>query len=233
VRVGDEVFILDCGTGMRDLGNALMGEGGPVEATVLISRYEWDHLQGFPFFVPAFIPGNQLTVLGAPGNGGGVRQYLEHQMAYPCFPVKLSDLGADIDYQDFEADEELAGEDVLVTGLHTVQGELSGFCFKVGRKKLAYLSGPPRTVEDRQQIARLIEGAVLIYGLPRVEDEATEGVRDWQDAVDLAEAARCKQLILFSFQPEDEDEDVARMEQRFRRRHKNVLAAFEGMSLDL
>src|ERR1700722_12059474 len=67
-------FILDCGTGVRGLGAALMAQGsGPISATILLSNTRWDHIQGFPFFAPLFVPGNRITICGPEGGGGSLR----------------------------------------------------------------------------------------------------------------------------------------------------------------
>src|SRR5262249_18457344 len=64
VRAGDQLFVLDAGTGLRALGAALEHKGQPIAATLLLSHFHWDHIQGFPFFGPAYAPSTRLQVYG-------------------------------------------------------------------------------------------------------------------------------------------------------------------------
>jgi CheY-like chemotaxis protein len=94
-------FIFDCGTGARPLGAHLMSHGPkPLDATILLSHTHWDHIQGFPFFVPLFVPGNRFTVCGPNGANSSLPEVLSGQMEYTYFPVELAQLGAEITYLD-------------------------------------------------------------------------------------------------------------------------------------
>jgi phosphoribosyl 1,2-cyclic phosphodiesterase len=99
VRCGAARFILDAGTGVRRLGEALMAEG-PVRATLLLSHLHWDHIQGLPFFVPAYLPSTKLAVIGSTHGVGTLMDTLAAQMAAPNFPVRLDELGAEITYRE-------------------------------------------------------------------------------------------------------------------------------------
>src|SRR5437868_690084 len=84
-------IILDAGTGIRALGEQLMRQGSSHKATLFFSHFHWDHVQGFPFFTPAYAPGTELTVYG-PGPTGalGAQRALSQQMEPPYFPVRLT-----------------------------------------------------------------------------------------------------------------------------------------------
>jgi CheY-like chemotaxis protein/phosphoribosyl 1,2-cyclic phosphodiesterase len=104
-------FICDCGTGARALGGYLMANAPkPVEATILLSHTHWDHIQGFPFFAPLFVPGNRITVCGPKGANSTLPEVLAGQMEYTYFPVELGQLGAQIEYRD------------LSEGVHEMEG---------------------------------------------------------------------------------------------------------------
>ena len=68
VEADGRTLIFDAGTGIRLCGNYLLSRGGRIEASVFISHTHWDHIQGFPFFVPSYIPGNRLTLHGPPAD---------------------------------------------------------------------------------------------------------------------------------------------------------------------
>jgi CheY-like chemotaxis protein/phosphoribosyl 1,2-cyclic phosphodiesterase len=104
-------YIFDAGTGLRTLGAHLMAHAPkPLAATILLSHTHWDHIQGFPFFTPLFIPGNRFTVCGPQGSNSSLPEVLAGQMEYTYFPVELAQLGADIRYRDVnEGSEEIEG----------------------------------------------------------------------------------------------------------------------------
>jgi len=95
----NELIILDAGTGIFPLSQTLLTEL-PVTANVLITHSHWDHIQGLPFFLPNFIPGNTLRLHGAfdPVSGKGVEQVMSVQLQYSYFPVREAEMKARIEY---------------------------------------------------------------------------------------------------------------------------------------
>ena len=95
-----EIIILDAGTGIRELGVELM-ESLPISCHLFISHTHWDHIQGLPFFLPLFAPGNSVTIYGPPDpvSMTGIEAVLTRQMAYPHFPIREAELKADIAYE--------------------------------------------------------------------------------------------------------------------------------------
>lgn len=107
IRTDDnELLILDAGTGIFPLSQTLLAEM-PVTANVLISHSHWDHIQGLPFFVPNFVPGNVLRLHGAfdPISGNGVEQVMSVQLQYSYFPVREAELKARIEYVTLAPEE--------------------------------------------------------------------------------------------------------------------------------
>lgn len=102
VEVGDKFLIFDAGTGIRECGNFLLTEGKDVDGSIFISHTHWDHIQGFLFFVPSYIPGNRFTMYGPASDiqDQTLKQIMEFQTRYEYFPISLSQLGADIRYLD-------------------------------------------------------------------------------------------------------------------------------------
>lgn len=95
----DELLILDAGTGIRELGLEL-AQSMPVKCHLFVSHTHWDHIQGLPFFVPMFVPGNKLIIYGPPDplTMTGIEAVLAKQMEYPHFPVRVAELQAEISY---------------------------------------------------------------------------------------------------------------------------------------
>lgn len=96
----DDLIILDAGTGIRELGLEL-AQSMPVKCHLFVSHTHWDHIQGVPFFIPMFVPGNELIIYGPPDpmTMTGIEAVLAKQMEYPHFPVRVAELQADISYE--------------------------------------------------------------------------------------------------------------------------------------
>ena len=102
----NDLIILDAGTGIFPLSQTLLAEM-PLRANVLLTHSHWDHIQGLPFFVPNFIPGNTLRLHGAfdPISGNGVEQVMSVQLQYSYFPVREAELKARIEYVTLTPEE--------------------------------------------------------------------------------------------------------------------------------
>lgn len=101
IRTDDnELIILDAGTGIFALSQVLLREM-PVTANVFITHTHWDHIQGLPFFIPIFVPGNTLRLHGAfdPVSGSGIEQVMEVQLQYSFFPVRKAEMKARVEYE--------------------------------------------------------------------------------------------------------------------------------------
>ena len=108
-------FIIDCGTGARGLGAALMTRTPkPSSITIFLSHTHWDHIQGFPFFAPLFVPGNRVTVYAPEGSGPSLREVLAGQMEYTYFPMDIGQLPASITFQELgEGTHDIGGARIV------------------------------------------------------------------------------------------------------------------------
>ena len=104
LRVGadDRLVIVDAGSGIRSLGNFIMGHDlpkGPIKADIFLSHTHWDHIMGYPFFTPIYIPGTILTVYGPVSfEEDPLEEVVGGQMKYRYFPVNLGELASKIEY---------------------------------------------------------------------------------------------------------------------------------------
>jgi len=133
------LVVIDCGTGAHELGKMLVESGPqPLAGHMLISHTHWDHIQGWPFFAPLFVPGNQWDVYAPHGLVESVRETLAGQMQYTYFPVLLEQLSATIRYHE------------LVEGVFTV-GDI--------KIRTQYLNHPALTLGYRLEA----DGATIVY----------------------------------------------------------------------
>ncbi len=112
----NELIIIDAGTGIFPLSQSLLGEL-PVTAHVLLTHSHWDHIQGLPFFIPNFIPGNVLRLHGAfdPVSGNGVEQVMAVQLQYSHFPVREAELKARMEYVNLTPEQSIRIGSATVT----------------------------------------------------------------------------------------------------------------------
>src|SRR5947199_7197004 len=105
VRADGELIVLDAGSGIRELGLALENEFGstPINLSLLITHVHWDHILGFPFFLPSYSDKNQIRIFGYDGADVGLREILQGQMATPFFPIALYDLPGKIQFENLES----------------------------------------------------------------------------------------------------------------------------------
>ena len=220
-----QLFILDAGTGIRALGMSLIKEKRlPIDAHLFLSHTHWDHIQGFPFFAPAFIPGNKIHVHGGVGSDAELATVLPGQMLHRYFPVSLSELGGEIVFEHTDGGTyDIAGAHIHVEDLHH-PGTTVGYRFTIGSRVIAYCTDTepvdvapgldPTTIPDLPldpAVLRLAQDAdVFIHDAQYADAEYPPKV-GWGHSplsfvVRTALAARAKRLILFHHDPMRSDD---------------------------
>jgi len=245
MRVGSERLIFDGGTGLRVLGQSLLAQM-PVTGHLFFSHYHWDHIQGFPFFVPAFIKINTFYIYGtiAP-DGSTVQHRLNDQMLHPNFPVPLQIMGADLKFVDISVGKSIKiSDDIIVeTALLNHPGEAVGYRVNWRNYAAAYVSDtehfPDRLDENVLFLARNAD--VLIYDATYTDEEYHSektskvgwGHSTWQEAVKVAKAANVKRLVIFHHDPLHNDDFMDKTGEQVAEQFPNSLIAREGLSIQL
>jgi phosphoribosyl 1,2-cyclic phosphodiesterase len=242
--VGEHRLIFDGGTGLRELGLELLQEM-PLEANLFFTHSHWDHIQGFPFFVPAFVPGNRFNIYGviAP-NGSTIEQRLNDQMLHPNFPVPLQIMGGDLKFCDIEIGEVVTIGDITIeNALLNHPGEAVGYRVTWQDKVTAYITDtehfPDRLDENVVWLAR--DADVMIYDATYTDKEYYDpksskvgwGHSTWQEAVKVAKAANVKTLVIFHHDPAHDDAFMDQVAIETAAAFPQSLVAQEGMELDL
>lgn len=141
VRLADDnLVIFDAGTGLRGLGDALMATGRSVKAFLVISHPHWDHIQGFPFFKPAFVAGNELTIVGPQTRQITLRQMIASQMDKAYFPVQLNELKARIRFLPVREETIPVYDGTLSSVFVNHPAFALGYRLTVGNRSIAYIT---------------------------------------------------------------------------------------------
>jgi phosphoribosyl 1,2-cyclic phosphodiesterase len=236
---GQSHLILDAGSGLRNLGFKLCGRrsvspeddlfmdfsrGGrkirkaaypnpkALELTFLVSHTHWDHLQGLPFFAPAFVPGADITFYGQ--DGAWLEEALRHQQRAPrMFPVSLEDLAAKLTCRSFPQGELRLGDLVITASPLPHPGGSTAFRIQQGPRSVVYATDYEFKNPDNPQTGSFVDFAkdadifISDTQYTHLESMAREGWGHSSSiiALDLARRARARSFFLFHHDPEHSD----------------------------
>ncbi|HEV8584252.1 MAG TPA: response regulator [Methylomirabilota bacterium] len=255
VRAADgTVIVLDCGTGAHDLGQALLAPGErPRRGHLLISHTHWDHIQGFPFFGPLFVPDTEWDVYAPRGLSHSLEATLAGQMQYAYFPITLGQMGATIRYHDIDEGTFEAGGVRVIARYMNHPAVTLGYRLEADGVVLVYATdhephsphqlAAPIHHEDQRHVDFLAGADLVVHDAQYTEAEypakMTWGHSPATQAVDFAVAARARMLALFHHDPDRDDDGVDRLVEVCRARARkagsplDIFAAAEGQMIDL
>jgi phosphoribosyl 1,2-cyclic phosphodiesterase len=246
----DEYYVCDMGSGARPFGVHVLAKQArkPATVNVFMSHVHWDHIMGFPFFGPAYVPGTKIRIHGC-------HEVLEHafrlQQAAPCFPVDFSQLAANIEFIALEPDKpNVVSGLTVIPHLQLHSGDSYGFRFEKDGKSVIYSTDSEHKLENRAEaeaFAAFFRGAdVVIFDAMYALAEAISVKADWGHSsnivgVELCQMARAKHLVLFHHEPANDDatlesllKEAKRFEELTRGDHRlKVSASYDGLEIDL
>jgi len=248
---GDEYVLCDLGTGVREFGNHILREHGRRCEhcfNIFLSHPHWDHIMGFPFFAPAYIPGNHIRIFGC---HQGLEDALGTQHSAPWFPVDFRSLAATIEFVALEPGQvcEVAG--LSVTAMEQFHsGDSYAYRFSKGAKSVVYSTDCEHKSDCLDESYPFVEfyrnADLLIFDAMYPFGDTVSVKEHWGHsnnvvAVELAQAARVKQLALFHHDPVLDDRmidavlaDTVRFETISRHGAKvEVIAAYDGLELTI
>ncbi len=228
-----ELVILDCGSGLRELGRSLLARKVPLHGSIFVSHVHWDHIQGFPFFGPAFVPGNSFRLFASPELEERLEVVLAGQMEFEYFPITLAAMQAEIRFEEWhEGRHRLGHVEVQALFLNHTRPCL-GFRFEADGRSLVYLSDVEPSEEppvdglyrlDHPRDLQLIDFArkadLLIhdgqYTLEEYRACVGCGHSPLEFAVQVAGRAEARRLALFHHDPTHPDPVVRLMVEQAR-----------------
>jgi phosphoribosyl 1,2-cyclic phosphodiesterase len=253
---GEQLVILDAGTGIRELGLTLVErQNGALKAEILLSHTHWDHIQGLPYFKPFFAPGNAVRIWGSKQGATSLDAILHLQMDPAVFPVPLTAVSATLSVEEVRPGGEFTVGPFRAQAMQ-LRHPGTTLAYRLtpvsGGKSVAYVTdnelGPGGKYEMparwRHDLVRFLTDVdVLIhdamYTPNELETHRGWGHSSYEEAVDLAVDAQAKQLVLFHHEPEHDDgvlDDLvaaARVAMERRGATTEVVAAREGLQLSL
>ena len=241
VACGGRRLIFDAGTGIRNLGHWLMRKN-VYDAHLLLSHTHWDHINGFPFFSPAFHEGSSFTIMaGHVSEDGGIKRILAGQMTTPTFPVPLEAMRSSLEFEDFKAGEnfKLYNDIQIRTMPLNHPFGATGYRVEYKGKSMCYVTDTEHVPgKPDENVLALIEGAdLVIYDSTYTDDEFPSkvgwGHSTWQEGVRLARAADAKMLAIFHHDPDHEDGFMEQLEAESRSVWPGAIVARENMRINL
>jgi phosphoribosyl 1,2-cyclic phosphodiesterase len=242
----NRIAIIDAGTGLRNLGRDMRAIGHHQDQLIIaFTHFHWDHMQGFPFFAPAYNPRQEITILalGRDQTIGNLREIFEVPMQSQYFPVQLNMMGAQFEFLKVEdASRHFTGAgnvETKVTGQrHNHPGGAYGFRIERKGKVLVICTDVEHGEQIDPNVVELSRGADLLVHDAQYTAEELRRYRGWghssfDQAMQVAEMAGVKRLAMTHHDPEHDDEFLLRMEKLCQGRFPNSQIAREGMEIVL
>ncbi|OGR00453.1 MAG: hypothetical protein A2284_16650 [Deltaproteobacteria bacterium RIFOXYA12_FULL_61_11] len=259
IEAGEELLIFDAGSGLRELGSSLNKRfrNKSIRASLFISHTHWDHIQGFPFFEPAFRPGNHFDIYGGLSNTGKtLDQLFEGQMDLDYFPVSLSQMAATLTFNNLDGIPLTLGEATITYCYLNHPTNTLGYRIEHQGKVIVFATDhePPSEIVHpvtchvntiSNDFKKLFYGTEILIADSQYTEKEYPKCRGWghssiAHALAYAVEAKVKKLVLFHHDPTHTDDIVTKMEVATQERAIimgdtgiECMAAREGMELEL
>jgi phosphoribosyl 1,2-cyclic phosphodiesterase len=246
----DEYLLCDLGSGVRPFGQQTLRKraGKPATYHVLVSHLHWDHIMGFPFFTPAYLPGNRIFIYGCHGD---LERGLRRQQEPPSFPVSVDIMQSEIRFVNLApgVPHDIAGCRVTAKLQHH-GGDSYGYRIEHAGKAVVYTTDTEHKMDDYAQTQAFVEffraADLVIFDSMYSLADAMSVKEDWGHSsnvvgVELCQLARARRLCLFHHEPVFGDaqlesilQETQRFEQITREDHAvEVLSAYDGLEVHL
>lgn len=240
VQIGKRLFIFDAGSGIYSLGRELIKNSSELSGDIFITHTHWDHIQGFPFFAPAFVKGNHFRLYGQSKIDTTFADLMAGQMVYQHFPVSLEQMGAVFEFCELDSGVYLdLGDGIsLKTILNNHPNGGLSYRLDYQGRSCCYITDTEHSPEINDELCRFVQNAdLVIYDTHFTDEEYPRymgwGHSTWQEGIKLVETAGAKRLVLFHHANFRSDSEMEAIEKQARTRMSNCIAAREGMVINL
>ncbi len=245
VEVSDDehLLIFDSGTGIRPLGLDLLKRypnGRKIQGHIFITHFHLDHIQGFPFFVPVYVPGNSFTIYGCEGAGKKLENIFVGQMSPEYFPVTLKEMPAELKFNQLTTRSVKVSDWTVHPTYVNHPGLALGYRVDTGRSSVAYVTdnepyryllrqqgnlqpiyddldrGAVELEREDKNLVEFLRGVDLLihdaqYTIPEYKTKLSWGHSFYEFALELAVQAKVKRLILFHHDPLRYDRELDKL----------------------
>lgn len=221
IQDGETFILCDAGSGLRDFGNYILKSGNnslPGDYHIFISHLHWDHIQGFPFFIPAYIAGNRITIHGCHKD---MARIFSVQQSSPSFPMELKKLDAEICFDILTPGRTYNIKGFSVTAKKQYHpGESYGYRFERDGKIIVYSTDSEhkyQSDENSDPFKNFFRGAhLLIFDAQYTLADACTNKADWGHSnnvigVELAQKSGVRHLCLFHQEPVTDDKALDKL----------------------
>ena len=235
------IAIFDAGTGIRKLGEDFLHRSIEQYDNIFIglSHTHWDHIQGFPFFNPAYDPKRHFTIAiyGKDRKINSLEDIFEIQMQQEYFPIPLEKMGATLTFWQPDISNFTTPSGVhIVASMHNHPGGAYGYRITEGIKTLVYCTDVEHGEEIDLNVVALARNADLLihdaqYSPDELKNKKGWGHSSWEQAVEVAKQAGVKKLALFHHNPEYNDVFLVNMEKQCQKQFAEAFFAREGTEI--
>ena len=263
IRAGERTIVLDAGTGIIPLGRELARTKRAGEILLLFSHLHHDHTQGFPFFVPAYLPNTRLHIYGPDGTHESMKNVLERNQSSETFPLGLRDMASSKDIQAVRESQVIVwdeagvrvaesgvgvGDEAVVIRIHKSYahpGNVYVYRISWRGRSVVYATDTEGYVGTDKRLVKFAKDAdVLIHDAQYLDEHYWGGLEGFPStqgfghstvtmAGEVALASEAGQLVLFHHDPSYSDDMVAGMERTAKSLFADSVAAYEGFEIAL
>ncbi len=247
IEVGSRNLVFDAGTGIAELGNKMIKEKGKKEVDVFFSHLHWDHIQGLPFFVPLYCPGNQFRLYGEDKEKIKFQEVIEKQMNSPYFPVPMKMMKADYKFINVKPNQTIVLEEGIIVKTFEVNHPNGCLSYRVekGNSAIVYSTDTePMEGEKKKDFLKFIRGTDILiydthftdseyYGTNDDDSKAGWGHSTWEEGTRISKEADIGYLVLFHHKENRSDKEQQKIEESAQNEFTNTIAAREGMVITI
>ncbi len=251
IKGGEDYVLCDAGSGIRDFGNWFVRSPAikkPAHFHIFLSHLHWDHIHGFPFFTPIYIPGNVIDIYGCHED---IKSSLVNQNASPNFPISFDSLNADIRFNVLEPEKEYDISGIHVKGKgQDHPGKSYGYSFEINGKKIVYSTDSEHRIDADSKEYPFLDffrnADLLIFDAQYSFVDAVYSKLDWGHSsnmigIEISMRSKVKHLCMFHSEPTCEDEKLDKIVEDSKKYAKiyddsynlKVSMAYDGMEIDV